>query len=565
MFINTLRIENDGNLIREVAFQKGINLIVDETQKIDKKTSGNDVGKTTVLRLIDYCLGGDGKNIYQDPEFKKKKNVLVEQFLKNNNITITLNLRENLDSPAARELVIKRNFLGRKRKIQEIDGIEYGNDDFTRKLKELIFGSRQEKPSFRQIIAKNIRDEKNRLVNTIKVLHPTTKPEEYEPLYLFWLGIDIDTADRKQKLFTQRKIEENLQRRLRQESTLAQVEQSLVIIKRTISELESKKDKFGINEAFDKEIVTLNQVKSYINSLTTKISGLQLRKELINESKNDLEKDKANIDVEQVSRLYYEAKTLIPDLQKTYEETLLFHNSMVDEKVRYITKELPEVEKELFSMQKKLNELLTEEKDLANRLKKSETIGMLQETIIELNKNYEKKGQLEEKKKMWEDSKEKLKSIETELLEINSSIISKDSLIKERVEEFNKYFSSISSKLYGEQFVLSPDKNNSGYELNIGTIHGNPGTGKKKGEMAAFDLAYIQFADALNIDCLHFILQDQMENVHDNQISELLTEIVNQMNCQYVLPVLKDKLPEDIDVKPYEILTLSQNDKLLKI
>ncbi|MCP4629368.1 MAG: DUF2326 domain-containing protein [bacterium] len=66
--------------------------------------------------------------------------------------------------------------------------------------------------------------------------------------------------------------------------------------------------------------------------------------------------------------------------------------------------------------------------------------------------------------------------------------------------------------------------------------------------MHPFDLAYIQFADALGIDCLHFILHDQIENVHDNQISSLLPEIVSEVNCQYVLPVLRDKLPEDIDV-----------------
>jgi len=83
--------------------------------------------------------------------------------------------------------------------------------------------------------------------------------------------------------------------------------------------------------------------------------------------------------------------------------------------------------------------------------------------------------------------------------------------------------------------------------------------------MASFDLAYIKFADAMGIPCLHFILQDQIENVHSNQISNLLTEIVEEVNCQYVLPVLRDKLPRDLNVEQYEILSLSQNNKLFKI
>jgi hypothetical protein len=83
--------------------------------------------------------------------------------------------------------------------------------------------------------------------------------------------------------------------------------------------------------------------------------------------------------------------------------------------------------------------------------------------------------------------------------------------------------------------------------------------------MASFDLAYIKFADSIDLPCLHFILQDQIENVHSNQISNLLTEIVSEVNCQYVLPVLRDKLPKNIDISNMEILSLSQSSKLFKV
>jgi hypothetical protein len=100
--------------------------------------------------------------------------------------------------------------------------------------------------------------------------------------------------------------------------------------------------------------------------------------------------------------------------------------------------------------------------------------------------------------------------------------------------------------------------------LNIGSV-GNLGTGKKKGQIAAFDFAYIQFADAIGIKCLHFILHDQIENIHDNQISNILTEIIKEVNCQYIIPVLKDKLPVNIDVNSLRVITLSQTDKLFRI
>lgn len=565
MFLKNLKIENNGTIIRDISFYKGINLIVDETKTLNKTESGNDVGKTTVLRLIDYCLGGSGENIYKDTEFKNKANTHIENFLKNNNIIITLTLKENLDDPISREIVIRRNFLTYSKKIQEIDGIKIPTNEYDKTLKELIFKTKVEKPTFKQIISKNIRDEKNKLVNTVKVLNPYTTKEEYEALFLFWLGIDTDSSNRKEKLNRDRKLEEKLQERLRKESNLSQIIQSLLIVDRAINELKRKKDAFDVNENFNEELTLLNNVKSEINKTSIQVSRLELRKELIDESKKDLEKDLADIDTTQIKNLYMTAKAFINNIHKTFEDTLAFHNEMIAEKIKYITEELPTLELGITQAKRNLTMLLLQEANLSDKLKKTGATEELQSIISELNSFYEKKGTFEEQKRLWEASNEKLKSTNSELETINKGIFSKDDLIQKRVAEFNIFFSDISNRLYGEHFVLSPEKKENIYELNITNIQGNLGTGKKKGQMVSFDFAYIKFADALDIPCLHFILQDQIENVHDNQISNILNEIATEVNCQYILPVLRDKLPSNINVSQYEILSLSQSEKLFKI
>ena len=566
MFLKNLKIENDGHIVRDISFHKGINLIIDETKTENKRESGNNVGKTTVLRLIDFCLGGKGENIYRDTEFRSKSNTKIEEFLKENNIIISLILKEDLNDETSREIKTRRNFLKRSEKIQTINGEEFNNDkEFDKKLKKIVFNADIDKPTFRQIISKNIRDEKNRLVNTVKVLHPTTRAEEYEALYLFWLGIGFDESDRKQKLIAQRTIEENLQKRLRKDSNLSQISQSLLVIEKSIQDLELKKESFNLNKDYDKELSELNRVKSDLNKFSTELSRLELRKELIIESKNTLDNDIANIDTAQIENIYQQAKTFIPEIQKSFEETLTFHNQMIKEKVKFITQELPELEQKINSLKRQISDFLLQEKNLSEKLAKTNVVKELQETVSELNKLYELKGNLSEQKRLWESSTAKLENIQKELKDIDEGIKSNDDLIQERVSEFNKYFSDISYSLYGERFVLSADKTERGYGLDISSIGGNLGTGKKKGQMAAFDLAYIQFADTLGIECLHFILQDQIENVHHNQITGILTEIANKINCQYVLPVLRDKLPDDIDVKQYEILSLSQDEKLFKL
>jgi uncharacterized protein YydD (DUF2326 family) len=563
VFLKNLTIHNNEHLIRNIPFHKGINLIVDET-KSDKKTdSGNSVGKTTVLRLIDFCLDGEGKNIYIDPEFKST-NLKIEQFLKENNIIITLTLIEDIDDKNSKKILIKRNFLSYKKKIQEIDGVKFANKEFSKKLKELIFNTNVSQPTFKQLKSKNIRDEKNKLVNTIRVLPPNVITNEtYEALHLFWFGIDIDSS--KDKLVRKKNIEEKLQTRLRKENNLSQINQSLIIINKEIEELIKKKDLFNLNEKYEDELEKLNRIKFEINVISTSISRLELRKELIIESKLDLEKDIANIDTVQIKRMYEKAKIFNPDIQRTFEDTLIFHNEMIQQKIQFITEELPKLERETLKEKRKLNSLLIQEKKISKSLNKSGAIDDLQIIINDLNLYYEKKGTFEEQKRLWENTNKNLKIINDTLDKINNNLYSKDELIQDRITEFNSYFSDISNRLDGMHSLLSADNSDGVYKFKIGNIEGNPGTGGKKSQMASFDLAYIKFADALNISCLHFILQDQIENVHSNQISNLLTEIVDEINCQYVLPILRDKLPVDINIKQLEVLSLSQKEKLFKI
>lgn len=123
MFLKQLIIQNNDAIIRDIAFKKGVNLIVDETPEDNtQQATGNNVGKTTVLRLVYYCFGGNGKSIYSDTEFGKQPNTKIETFLKENNIIITIILSDDIEDNSANEIVIRRNFLLRNDKIQEING-----------------------------------------------------------------------------------------------------------------------------------------------------------------------------------------------------------------------------------------------------------------------------------------------------------------------------------------------------------------------------------------------------------------------------------------------------------
>ena len=175
MFIKSLTIASENEIIREIIFRKGINLIVDETINLEDTSTGNNVGKTTVLKLVDFCFGAEGKIVYTDQENPKITYPLVKEFLENNKILITLILVENLDDANANQIIIERNFLSRKNATRRINEQNIQGKEFESELTKLLFPEHQaEKPSLRQLISHNIRFRDESINNTLKTLNAYT-------------------------------------------------------------------------------------------------------------------------------------------------------------------------------------------------------------------------------------------------------------------------------------------------------------------------------------------------------------------------------------------------------
>ncbi len=89
-------------------------------------------------------------------------------------------------------------------------------------------------------------------------------------------------------------------------------------------------------------------------------------------------------------------------------------------------------------------------------------------------------------------------------------------------------------------------------------------SGKKQGEILCFDLAYLLFADEEQLPCLHFLLNDKKELMHDNQLIKV-AEFVQNKNIQLVISILKDKLPVSVLDRAHIVVELSQQEKLFRI
>ena len=142
-----------------------------------------------------------------------------------------------------------------------------------------------------------------------------------------------------------------------------------------------------------------------------------------------------------------------------------------------------------------------------------------------------------------------------------------ETIVKHQLNKFNSIFSDISERMYGEKYIITHEisTNKQGQNMyKFTSLNANLSSGKKQGEIICFDIAYTIFADQNNIPCLHFLLNDKKELMHENQLLKI-SEIIEQNNIQFVASILKDKIPSEWHSKDYFILELSQNDKLFRI
>lgn len=569
MYLKSLQISTPNETIRDIRFHNGLNLIVDNTpSKSNKIQTGNNVGKTTVLKLVDVCFGANPKIVYQDTEDKNKEYVTVRDYLKENEASIMLEITDSFQGSKT-TISIERNFLQRTKAIRMINGEQILDKDFENTLLNLFFPEIiYNKPTFRQIVSHNNRYTDDKIQYTLKTLDKYTKDTEYETLNLFLLGCDVSNGEQRQLLVEKIKQEESYKNRVENGMSLLTYKSALEQILANIETLNQKKDDFGINADFEKDLDLLDDVRYKINSVSSEISTLNIRRELIEESVAGFQAESSNIDTKELKTLYEEVKVNISELQKTFEDLVSYHNKMIKEKIKFISSELPMLKSNISAKQAELSDLLKQESEYTSKIAKYDSFETLEDIIEELNNAHRQQGEYETIIKQLSDIDNNLLTYNSELKTISDGLFSDNfkADLDARIERFNKYFSAVSKELYGESYFLSVDiqesKGKKFYKFSAYNM--NLSSGKKQGEILCFDIAYILYARQENIPHLDFLLNDKKELLHGNQL-EKVADFVKKNNIQLVLTILKDKLPVSLVNDENIILELSQNDKLFRI
>lgn len=563
MYLKQLKILSRDGLIREIDFRMGLNLIVDETH--NSLESGNNVGKTTLLRIIDFCLGGRMDDVYSSAD--RQKNMEVKAFLREQEVEARLVLADSLADDSCRQLVLRRNFVKGKGNVNEINGSRMKEADYKEQLRHLIFGNATPKPSFRQLISHNFRIDDGRLENLLKTI-PNTKDVEYEMLHLRLLGLCADYD----KVGLSDKVKEDRQflRQLEQSGSLSALRSRLSLLEGEAERLGSRARLFRVNPDYKDDLESLAAVRSERESMVDERNRLCLRLRIINSAAEEAKANVSGADARQVADIYRQARRFNADIHHSFDELLAFHNEMIHNKCAFITRDVPQIERRIHTLDKGIDECLARESQLDEKLNAMAGRDGLDVLIDELGAKNQEIGTIRQGIKMIEDTDKRIQANEQRLADIDRELFSEGMKreVQDRLDALNEHFHANLFALYGEghelKYDISGKDGKSIYKFSSSGMD-TFSTGKRHGEILCLELAYAHYADEKAVPCLHFVLFDKMELMHGHQITSVADCVENQSGVQLIATMLRDKLPAEVNRERYIILKLSENDKLLKM
>ena len=569
MYLKKLTITKDnGDVIRQIKFFKGLNLIVGIS---NKDGTSNSLGKTTLIRCLNYCFGGKIEEFYTDNENKKIENTAVKDFLISNQLKFELTLGYNLETASISDIKISRQITinSKTSKIDSIDcinGETYSHESFNETLKQKLFSLKEPKPTFRQLIPKFVRNKDYEVRNILKYLHASTSILDYSTIWLFLFGFEnIKKINTNLSLNNElKKISENYKAL----KTIVPngLQQKIDLLEVELSQKKELRDSFQIENRYAQDEDELAVLQSNIYSIEESITKLTLDKDVLVERLNTLIKDEFKYDAKNVKHIYEEANLLNIDVQRKFEDTINFHNGMLKNEENYLLKRIAKTDEKLndlfpirLSAIESYNSVLSklgQQGSLAEYTKLNESITKLSSEISN------DKALLSQLDTLAQDKK----AIKTQLESLDFSL--KESIgifTKNNINIFNTYFSNYSESIYNEKWYVTFEEDP--YRFDIKAFESNAGSGKKQTLVAAFDIAYMSFIqdEDINLPYPRFTTQDKIEIIDVKELYKLADLVLNS-NGQLIAPIIQDKFDNlDESFTGKVILELSSSNRFFGI
>lgn len=536
----------DDSIIRDIKFNKfGLSLIVDKDSK--EGESGNNLGKTTFVKLIDLVLGGsDSKIVYTGKD--KSINNTLKNFIDCNQIYVELKL-EKLNG----ESLFLRRDLFIKGKCY-INGKECKNlGEYNIELKRIFFtGANDQDVSFRKLMPLFVRYDEG-LNNIFKYLGNFTKDDQYISCYRELMFLSKRDDIQFKQIIKEKVAENKVILKNANVKNYDELEQKMQQKKAELDKLSTSMKSNEVVTGFLMEGIRAAQSRR-IEELSSEVSTIELQISIF-ESKIENEKVSISpIDKEALTILYGEVSALMP-LKVDFNQLVDFHKKMVYSRINHYEAKIDVLRRKF---EEKKNELQTAKKEYADcfveyKYSLNDVTNIYFEDVVELKSSIDSFKITMAK---YVSNREIIEKLEESLRQI--SIQNDDDMRKKEI--VRDFFEKTSNILLGNENDLN--------FMDVGfpiKLHAEDnGDGNTKILIACFSYALNHLYETLSLDRPSFLVEDAMENVSLKYLNNLII-FSREQKMQLVVPILYDRIQTLNTTDKDIVLYLSKNEKLFKI
>lgn len=569
MFIGSVKLRNsiNGQVMREVVFHKGANLIVDAYES-DRH---NKVGKTTFLKLIDVLLGANGKDrLYKDDE-TNSVNEELRDIIKEKRVVGEMTLVNSFEQPSSQNVELKVELFPRGKYFFE--GEKVSANRYRELLGETLFAVNSNKPTFRQLIKSFVRISLSGDDYSFLRTLTSASIADYRAVYNYLF--DISDSELDARLAELNRELNKLKESAKQYRRLAGIEdeeqliQVGVALERECQRVESRLGDLFDADEFKANRETIEEARSQYARLCSDLAEIEFRMERNAECIERARKEIARQADLSLSRSFYEeVRSLIPSVNKTFEDMVEFNRALCKNEITYFQEVGAELESERVGIQAKLTTFSVENSRFLSLLD-GEAMNEYEALLGECMRLRQEMGRNTEVLSTLQGYGGRIKTLESQIASLSDGGEERESSIsshQDRMNSFNNYFTPMAKAVNGERPILTYSTATDKFPVAITDLNGSS-TGTRKSLLAVYDLSYQEFAIANKIEAPRFVVQDVVENVEGEDLKKIV-DIANSINCQFIVAVLKEKLdssriPQDAQDSMC-ILELSKQDKLFQ-
>jgi len=538
-----ISLTSNQDSFRPVNFNpNGISLIVAKHNKptnSSNKNTYNGLGKSLIIHIIHFCLGGKTKN-FESFVNKLPGWQFILKFEINNKIFITSRTTENAnkillnDSQEEKELTI---------------------DKFNKEIEKLLFNIPAETKflTFRSLFPFFIRPKKESYVSYDRPVN-FGSPYAKQLCNAFLLGLDIELMQEKYKLRKEQERIEILTKNIQNDDLLKDFFSKDKDVSLRLKDLEDEIAKLyeDINQY---EVADdYYDVKNEADEIEKKLANKHNEIVLLNNQIENIEKSlkiSPDLEKENIEKIYNEAKIYFSDiLEKKLEDLEKFYTKLTENRLARLATQKQTILKKLEENKKELESL---KKDFDKKMK---YLGAHQALDVVLSVK-DRLSELEREKEKLENYDKLIENYHNKMLEIRQEFIKSTQKAEEYKKDIDSYFKQkqdffrkLAKRFYpksaaGITFDVNDGENQVRFDIHA-KIESDGSDGINNVKIFCYDTTLLFKGENHN---LNFIFHDSRlyDGVDERQKSEMfkiIYELFHNKEYQYIASINQNQLDE---------------------